>query len=402
MGEEELKGLEGEIDAAVDRLFVEKNMGPIVTSQIKTHLHETFEDTEKPVKHESTYPEPISVPPLPETFGEPEKPFEWETTSSEPISTPPPPIEKLETQILSLEWEITKDSLEKTKGEVIALGKTQEESPELSSLLNRMVMVLDHMIKNKESIQPHFVKFLLDSKETVKLLMRKEGEGDIDIYKKLAYSGIEARFFSLEELRESKASPRSLEVERDEGRTIGSPIGSEKLEEIAREMDQLQIKMDELMHKMTQHLEVHERTITSSPEPLVLKKNMTAKVTVFKNGEKLFGVESDKVFRLFKVPDSLCEKFFQLPKIRIKDLEAKIIDLKKFFPFFDQGQKKEKQILILRSNGEFKGVMIDRILKKLSAPLDKSVDAEEYLLGTVRWNIEGLPVEIPILDFKKF
>ena len=243
---------------------------------------------------------------------------------------------------------------------------------------------------------------MLDSKETAKLLMRKEGEGDIDIYKKLAYFGIEARFFSLEELKESKAKPLSLSVERDEERTIVSPIGSEKLEEIAREMDQLQIKMDELMNKMTQHLEVHERMIANPPEPLILKRAMTAKVTVFKNGEKLFGVESDKVFRLFKVPDSLYEKFIQLPKIRIKDLETKIIDLKKFFPFFDQGQKKEKQILILKSNGEFKGVMIDRILKKLSAPLDKSEEAEEYLLGIVHWNIEGLPVEIPILDFKKF
>lgn len=427
MGEEELKGLEGEIDAAVDRLFIEKNVGPIQTSRIKTPLPETFEEPKKPFQRESTSSKPISSPPpemfeepekpfewesnspelissspLPETFEEPEKPFKWESNSQEPISPFPSSIEKLETQILSLEWEITKDSLQKTKEEVIALGKTQEESIELSSLLNRMVMVLDHMIKNKESIQPHLIKFLLDSKETVKLLMRKDRERDIDIYKKLAYSGIESRFFGLEELKESKAKLHSLSLERDKERTIVSPIGSEKLEKIASEMDQLQTKMDELMNKMTQHLEVHEHMNANPPEPLIMKKAMTAKVTVFKNGEKLFGVESDKVFRLFKVPDSLYERFIQLPKIRIKDLEAKIIDLKKFFPFFDQGQKKEKQILILRSNGEFKGVMIDRILKKLSAQLDKSEEAEEYLLGIVHWNVEGLPVEIPILDFKKF
>ncbi|MDI7258746.1 MAG: hypothetical protein QME90_02365 [Thermodesulfobacteriota bacterium] len=377
MGEEELKGLESEIDAAVDRLFVEKKAGSIKSSWMETPLSETFQETEKP--------------------------FEWESSPQAPIPpSSPTPIEKLETQILSLEWEITKESLEKTMEEVVVFGKTLKETPDLSSVLNRMVMVLDHMIKNKESIQPHFIKFLLDSKETVKLLMRKEMEGDIGIYKKLAYSGIEARFFGLDGLKESKAKQYSFTAGRNEGRAGAPPIGSEKLERITREMDLLLKKMDEMMNKMTQRLSVHQRMMESHPEPFTGRKRMTVKVTVFKTGEKLFGVESDKVFRLFKVPDHLYRKFIQLPKIRINDLEAKIIDLRKFFPVSGEDQEGEKQILILKGDGEFKGLMIDRVLKRLSAPLDKSDETEEYLLGMVRWNDGGLPMEIPILDFKKF
>ena len=67
-----------------------------------------------------------------------------------------------------------------------------------------MEKVLIHMIKNEENIQPPWIKFLLDSKETIKLLMRKETEGEINIYKQLAYLGIEARFSCLEGMKEAK------------------------------------------------------------------------------------------------------------------------------------------------------------------------------------------------------
>jgi hypothetical protein len=98
----------------------------------------------------------------------------------------------MEGQLLSLEWEITKENLEKTKEEVLALRQTLKEKPEAGSVLNLMDKVLDYMIKNEDKIRPALVKFLMDSKETLKLLMRKEADSELNIYKQLGYMGIQA------------------------------------------------------------------------------------------------------------------------------------------------------------------------------------------------------------------
>ena len=177
LGENDIKGLEEEIDSAVDRLFVEKTGGPSET---------------------------ISKPPQPPAKEQPfrvEKDFDFENTSATSPPPPPPPaapvlkpIEKMEGQLLSLEWEINKENLEKTKEEVLALRQTLRDKPEVGSVLNLMDKVLDYMIRNEDKIRPPLVKFLMDSKETLKLLMRKEADSELNIYKQLAYMGIQARY----------------------------------------------------------------------------------------------------------------------------------------------------------------------------------------------------------------
>jgi hypothetical protein len=42
-----------------------------------------------------------------------------------------------------------------------------------------MEKALARMVKNDENIQPQQIKFLLDSKETIKLLMKRETEGEM-------------------------------------------------------------------------------------------------------------------------------------------------------------------------------------------------------------------------------
>src|SRR4030042_1656017 len=186
LGENDIKGLEEEIDSAVDRLFVEKTGGPAET---------------------------ISKPPQPPVKEQPfrvEKDFDFESASAPSPPSPPPaaqvfkPLEKMEGQLLSLEWEINKENLEKTKEEVLALRQTLREKPEVGSILNLMDKVLDYMVKNEDKIRPPLVKFLMDSQETLKLLMRKEADSELNIYKQLAYMGIQGRYSCLEELKEAK------------------------------------------------------------------------------------------------------------------------------------------------------------------------------------------------------
>jgi chemotaxis protein histidine kinase CheA len=376
IAEEDLKGLEKEIDAAVDLLFVEKGGEPLKSGS--------------------------ASPPLPEAFQKMKREVEWEMGPLAPLTpSASRPIEKLETQLLSLEWEITKENLGRTVEEVIALWKGFKETPDISAILNRMVRVLNYMIQNEEGIQPHLIRFLLDSKETIKLLMRKEAEGDIATYKKLVHAGIEARFLGLEGLHEVKSKPPSVKVEALQEKAETSLMRPELSEKILQRMESFSERLDKMIEKMNQHLSAHERPIETLAVRPGNGRPLKMKVTVFKTGEKLFGVESDKAFKLFKVPSPLCKKMIHFGNVRLKGLEVRMIDLGKFFSVSGEDQEEERQVLILKGDGEYKGLMMDRVLNRLSGPLEQAGESNEYLLGMIRWTYEDLPVKVPILDFEK-
>jgi chemotaxis signal transduction protein len=125
-------------------------------------------------------------------------------------------------------------------------------------------------------------------------------------------------------------------------------------------------------------------------------------ITVFKVDDRLFGVESKKIFKLFKVPNIFHEKYINLQKIRLRDFEVKMINLKKLLSIQGGEPKGEMKILMVKGNGEYKGLMIDQVLEKLSATSDKKGEFGEYFSGIVHSTYEEQPVEIPILDLRKF
>ena len=375
--EEDIQGLEKEIDAAVDRLFVEKMIRPEESSLAKS---------------------PIVSPP----YGV-EKKFEREKLSETPSTSPVllKSIEKIESQLLSLEWEITKENIGKTRDEIVTLQKLSEGKPDLSIILNRMVEVLNFMSQNEEKILPPFIKFLLDSKETLKLLTREETEGEVNLYKKLVVEGMEARFSCLEGMRENRTTRPSLGFEGEGSKTEIS-IGLKRMEEIVKRMSLFSEKMDEILIKMDQHLLAHERTGKRYSWLPDEKRLVPVKVTLFRAGNKIFGVESDRVLKLYKIPATFYDKFIKLPKIRLKDFEVEMIHLNKAFPTMEEERRGEKQILALRGEGEYQGLIIDQVISKLSTPLARGGEEGGYLLGWIDWTYQNQPVEIPIIDLKNF
>lgn len=357
--EEELKGLEAEIEAAVDRLFVEKKQEWKATPNIEEPPENVFMKKEEP-----------------------------------PLRS----LDRLESQLLSLEWEVSKENINKSLQEIQELKNSFNEDPEVSSVLDRMAKLLNHMLKNEERIEPSLIKILLDSKETLKLLMRKE-KGEIEVYKKLAYAGIEARFSWVEETFKSKNRSQDTPIE------IPPRIDSigKQIEEMLSKMASFSEKLDEILQKINEHLSAHEKEGRPHLDVLPEEKSSTLKVTVLKIGENLIGVESDKVFKLFKVPESLLNRLVQLSKIRIRGFEVKMIPLEKILPIEDKHLSGEKQILMVRDDGEFKGLIIDRVLNKLSIPFGRleGSSEEESLLGRFQWIYQNHPEEIPVLDLSK-
>jgi hypothetical protein len=393
IGEDDIKGLEEEIDSAVDRLFVDKKGGATdkVSMEPSTSLH-----PQAPVKVPDQESRPQSTP----------EPVKTPDRESRPQSTPEPvPViksfEQMETQLLSLEWEITKENLEKTREEVLALREILKERTDITSVLKLMEKALVRMIKNDENIQPQQIKFLLDSKETIKLLMKKEMEGEIHTYKQLAFGGIKARFLCMEGWKETRANQPSdgKNEESDKGEIYKR--WEKQAEGILNKMQLFLEQMNGILNKFEQHVSNLGQIAGKPSEKLPEKRSFPVEVTVFEINKKLFGIESHKVFKLFKAPTSFQEKYSSQQKIRLKDFEMKVVDLHRLFSIEQKGPKGEMQLLIAKEDGEYIGLVVDQVLRKLSVQADVSEDYAEYLLGMFHWNYQEHPMDIPILNLKK-
>jgi hypothetical protein len=377
LGENDIKGLEEEIDSAVDRLFVEKQGGPA---------------------------ESISKPPQPPVKEQPfrvEKDFDFEGPSPPTAAPVFKPIEKMEGQLLSLEWEINKENLGKTKEEVLALRQSLKEKPEVGSVLNLMDKVLDYMVKNEDKIGPPLVKFLMDSKETLKLLMRKEADSELNIYKQLAYMGIQARYSCLEELKEAKPERPAANL-REEIERAGILIKMEnQIGELSKRMNLFLEKMEKLYQKMDLFLLKVDRGPAQPAEPPIAIRSVPINITVFKIEERLLGVESDKIYKLFKVPMDHQDRYVDQQKIRLKDFEVRLIDLRKVFSIPKGSRKAEIKILAVNEDGEYKGLMVDQVLERLSTQMETGGNYGEYFTGITHWTYQERPIDISILDLKK-
>jgi len=122
----------------------------------------------------------------------------------------PPPrsrnvLERLEAQILALEWEITEENIRKTGEQVRRLKNNFSGQREVISILGFMEKALHQMMENDESIGPSLTRFLLDAKEMLKLLTNGEEEGDQAVYRRMACEGMEAKFSLVEQLKEKKS-----------------------------------------------------------------------------------------------------------------------------------------------------------------------------------------------------
>ena len=432
--EEDFKGLDEEIDDAVDRLFIDNKRGsgksfsmesPILKTPLKSVIEEpsikspTSKPSMEPPPLEPSMESPMSEPfikpsvvepPMKPSFLEPSYEFELEK-NLDLETTPHPPsaplqfsksIENMEAQLLSLEWEITEEKLKKTREEILALREVLKQKPDLASILSDMEKVLSHMIENEENIRPSWIKILLDSKETIKLLTRNETKGEINIYKQLAYLGIEARFSSLEGLKESKIVQPSLGKGEGIEKADHSIPGEKKIEDMSNKMNLFMANVEDIFKTMKQQISRLEETTRKPPPPPIEVRPKPVNVTIFRIDKNLFGVESEKVFKLFKVPMTFQKRYSNQEKIRMRDFEIKMINLKKILAIPGGEPKGEIKILAVKDNGGYKGFLVDQVVKKVSAPSEKEGEVSEYFSGVIHSTVQEQSVEIPILDLKKF
>jgi hypothetical protein len=402
--EDDIKGLEEEIDSAVDRLFVEKRAGVAETVRVEPPppISEPSYEVEKTIDGGRSS-QPAFEPPFQPASRPPSQP------ASQTRPQPPPrplllleSLEKVETHLLALEWEITEENIKKAKDEILVFRRISGEKPDITSVLGLMEKVLNHMFKDVENIGPQMIKFLLDAKETIKLLTKKESSSEISVYKQLAQLGIEARFSCLQGIDDDKRKRADSSLNERLNREGVPPTAGKGVGEILNKINLFSEKMNQMIEKFDQRLyRVEQRIIESSEKP-VGTAAPSVNVTVFKIDEKFFGVESDKVFKLFRVPSTFHGKYSSQEKIRLKDFEVRLIDLKKILSIQGEHRKGEATILTVKEDGGYKGLIVDEVLKKLSTPADIGREYGDYFFGVIHWTYRDHPVEIPILDLKKF
>lgn len=372
-GEEEFKGLEEEIDSAIEKLFVEKKKTP------DEDLNRDFMDPSYSYGMIQDISSKVST-------NEYEKAHDFSS-----------PFEKMETQLLSLEWELTRENIDKTRQEILSFQRMVKDEPQITKILEFMSKILSHISKNDENIQPTFIRFLLDSKETIKLLMRKDRVNDIEVYKQLAFSGLEARYNCLEGL--GRAKDISTLINKDEtykDETIIDRISS-KVNLLSKKIDELISKVDAKLSKI-EETKKDLKSIEKGLETRSLLKN----ITIVKVENRLFGIESDSVVKLFKLPGVMFEKYLNKQKIQLKEFDMKLIDLNRILSIPRESIKEEFRILTVKDNGLYKGFIIDEVVKRLSAYPDSREDYGEYYSGLIYTIYQDESVEIPILDIKKF
>jgi hypothetical protein len=453
--EDEIKELEEEIDSAVDRLFVENQKGlgnsvlkgpssspPSFEADRESEPAFRFEPPSIPIppapagqskplsfegpdELEQTFdfePSPVSVEPKPskepkplsfDTLDELEESFDLEPSPvSAPAESGPPPqpppylksIDQLEAQLLSLEWEITHDKLQKTREEVGALRELLKQRKDIGSILGFMGSVLDRMISDEEKIDPASIKFLLDAKETIKLSFEKEGEREFEIYKQLAIEGIEARFRGLgNPMKPLPELPSSSAVEPSSEKAPSERTQAEwvKAEELLARWNHFYEKAESLLQRMDRRMCDIERGSHAPAGGSGEGTLSSMDITVFKSYGKLYGVESLKVMRLYKVPASFEERYGDRPKVRVRDKVVTLIDLKKTFPEESWLPAETSRLLMVEEEGEFKGLIVEEVLKRIiTSPSDRGKNGKP-VLGLVHWNYRAHPVDVPILDIKR-
>ncbi|MEI9477332.1 MAG: chemotaxis protein CheW [Deltaproteobacteria bacterium] len=453
VGEDELKGLEEEIDSAVDRLFVEETKGLAQNLSMESPVSGPSLEIEKP--HEVL----SAPPPEKETrvvFEKPvlEKPF-LEKPSSKPSPSPPSrqieddffrekpspvalpvyeeelslvmrgegveqdffaekpsppasvsapvsdPMERIETHLLSLEWEITNEGIEKTKEMVIDLRNRWSGQPEIISVSNRMEKALDFMLKSDANIHPSLIKFLMDAKDTIKVLSQRETTHETKMVKQLVYDGIEARFLALTGVREAQTKKPLPELPDAGDRAVLPEAGWKRIEEIADQINLFSATMHGALEKIEQRLSRLEKQTLNPREEEGGQPSPGLTVMVFKLEGKLFGVRNEQVFKLFKVPATFRDKYVDQQRIRVRNVDVKLVDLKKLFSIQEEGPERELKILIVKDDGEYKGLMIEQVLQKISTRSDLGKGTSDYFMGSIPWTYQERPVEISVLDVKK-
>jgi chemotaxis signal transduction protein len=112
-------------------------------------------------------------------------------------------------------------------------------------------------------------------------------------------------------------------------------------------------------------------------------------------------VPSEKVFKLFRIPEGMQKRFKDLGRIHLQGMDVKVVNLSKLFSIQRQRAGEETRMLIVKHEETFKGLVIERVLQKVSSRVETDAPCDEYSTGIISWNYQDQRIDVPILNADK-
>ncbi len=344
--------LEAEIDQSIDRLLVEDEGK-------KEEVPPTFPSVASP--------EPVRPPE--EELGEPaSRPLaetvsgRWEPGAQE-SDGPVRNLENLESHLLSLEWEISPDLIDKIISELGFLKETYGNDQALFQLFEVMGKVARSLADDEGNITPESLRFLLEAKDGIKLFC--DELKDKEDYKNLVLSGILARY----------------RIMQDQTKTaVEAAVGDMGVKEDAKGLTEALTTLSRQLQKEIRQLGVITRALRVGAG--VSAPSQTVGTVLVVSSGRIFAIEKDIVIRSVQIPYRMVRTIWRDNEIRIRGNRFPLINLFCLFRFKGRIESGEKTVVLVKKGNRTLALLVDRLLQKKEIP--SSFIQEEKRLAYVR------------------
>lgn len=350
----ELKGLEAEIDSAIDTLFVERG-----GEKEKAPFAAVATAPDEPVKAPDEGLQSLAQKTESEALSMERKPPSGATDG------PTRNLENLQTHLLSLEWEISPDLIDKIISELGFLKEANRNNRAIFEVVDIMRKVAHLLADDEGNITPENVRFLLEAKDGIKLLC--DELKDKEDYKNLVLSGILARYQLLQD-----QGKEAVEGRDDAG-------GERDFEHIAKDLRELSHQLQDEIRQLgalTQTLQ--GRPDHSAPSEMV-------RTVLVESCGRVFAIEKDRVVRSVRIPYRVVRTIWRNREIRIRGVRLPLINLFRLFRLKGRVEAKDKVVVLVKKGERTLAILVDRLLQKKKIPT-RSIREEKrlaYIRGVV-------------------
>ena len=315
---------------------------------------------ESPPAPTRTPPEaPQAQPPSRSLEREAEKPTEKTRPVAEGTDRSRQNLENLETHLLSLEWEISRELIEKIISELSFLKEGHRNDRAVFQVADVMDKVAHLLARDEGNITPENLRFLLEAKDGIKLLSDDlKGRED---YKNMILSGILARYRLIHDQKRRPTEAR------------GDTQSDGEVADIAKALralsDELRIEIREL-GRIAQELQ------QGRPAQRVSEKGV--ETVLVESCGRVFAIDKERVIRSVQIPYRMVRTVWRDSEIRIRGVRLPLINLFRLFKFKGKVEARDRPVVLTKKGERTLAILADRVLERTEIPL-RSVREEKGL-----------------------
>jgi hypothetical protein len=260
-------------------------------------------------------------------------------------------LENLESHLLSLEWEINPELIQRVISELAFLKKAYRNDRASFQVVELMDKVTHSLANDEGNITPNNLRFLLEAKDGIKLL-GNELKNKED-FKNVVLSGILARYRLMREEGAKEADGQHESAREGDFQNLTQSL---------RDLSQ------RLQHEIRQLGSITQRlqggTDHSAPS------RMIAAFLVETSG-RVFAMENDIVVRSVQIPYRMARTVWRDREIRIRGVRLPLVNLFRLFKSKAKVKAENKVVVLVKKGDRTLALLVDRCLQKKAIPVSR-------------------------------